>query len=383
MLKGRIERRKLIALGALALVAGCKVIPTVAPPPTPPAPVPSDTLPADQARHRIALLVPLSGQGADLGQSIANAANMALLDTNAQTIRITTYDTASGPAAAAAQALKDGNRLILGPVLGEEVAPVAATARRSSVPLITYSGDSAAAAPDVFLLGVTENAAIERVVGHAHAKGARRFALLAPKGEYGARAAAAFSAALKVHGDSLVASDSYDRTNTSIVSAAQRLKAKGGFDAVLIADSARLAALAAPRIKATGALAPRILGLDLWSGEAALNTTPSLRGAWFAALPDLRYRQFADSYKTRFGAAPFRQATLGYDSALLSVRIAREWKPGAPFPTARLLDTGGFLGLDGPFRFTADGQGQRALEVREVRAGGVTIVSPAPERFAD
>ena len=74
---------------ALALSA-CAVIPKapveqVAPPP-PPAPV----LPTDQARHRIALLVPLSGPNGAAGQAIANAATMAILDTNATSLRITT-----------------------------------------------------------------------------------------------------------------------------------------------------------------------------------------------------------------------------------------------------------------------------------------------------
>ena len=49
----------------------------------------------------------------------------------------------------------------------------------------------------------------------------------------------------------------------------------------------------------------------------------------------------------------------------------------------KLSDSGGFLGLDGPFRFNNTGMLERALEVREVRAGGVTIVSPAPAKFQD
>jgi hypothetical protein len=100
-------------------------------------------------------------------------------------------------------------------------------------------------------------------------------------------------------------------------------------------------------------------------------------------VPDARFRQFSDSYKTRFGAAPYRVATLGYDSVLLTIRVARDWKLGTSFPTARLTDRGGFLGIDGPFRFGADGVVERALEVREVRAKGIAVASPAPERFAD
>ena len=79
-------------------------------------------IPRDTQRNRIALLVPLSGSNAGVGQSIANAANLALLDAGGERIRITVYDTASGGAAAAAnQALADGNLLFLGPLLAEDV----------------------------------------------------------------------------------------------------------------------------------------------------------------------------------------------------------------------------------------------------------------------
>jgi hypothetical protein len=48
-----------------------------------------------------------------------------------------------------------------------------------------------------------------------------------------------------------------------------------------------------------------------------------------------------------------------------------------------MLDSGGFLGLDGPFRFGKDGVIERSLEVREIRAGTIAVVSPAPATFKD
>ncbi len=380
----RLDRRALLLLGTVALVAGCKVIPKgPGNTPAPPTNGPTDNLPSDQQRQRIALLVPLTGPNAAMGQSIANATTMALMDTNAKTIRITTYDTAAGPAAAASQALKDGNRLILGPMLAGDVATVAAIARPARVPLITYTSEAEVAARDVFVLGTTPANAIERIVIYAHSRGINRFALLAPKGSYGTRATAAYAAAVKAVGGTLVSTQTYDHGNNSIVSAATRLKAKGGFDAVMIADSGKYAAMAAPQLKRIGAAAPRILGTEMWSGELVLSKTPALRGAWFPAISDARFARFATSYRDRFGVAPYRISTFGYDSVLLAVRIARDWRIGAPFPIARLADRDGFLGLDGPFRFDQLGLGERALEVREARAGGITIVSPAPDKFVD
>ncbi len=377
-------KRRMVLLGGLVLLAGCKVIPKGVPEAAPePTATPTGSLPTDQARHRVALLVPLTGSSAGVGNSLANASTMALLDTNATNLRITTYDTALGASMAAQQAITDGNKLILGPLLGGDVAPVAAVARSAKVPLITYTNEPGLAARDVFLMGTVPGNSIGRTVSHAAAQGARRFAVLAPQNEFGTRTSAAFIEAVAAAGGRVLATETYARSNTSVISAARRLRAKGGFDAVLIADDAKFAVLAAPNLKAAGAAAPRILGPDIWSGESSIGSSAALRGAWYSAVSDSRFRQFADSYQSRFGARPFRMATLGYDSVLLTLRVARDWRPGTVFPVSKLNDSGGFLGLDGPFRFNAGGMLERALEVREVRSGGVTIVSAAPTRFQD
>src|SRR3546814_3059642 len=84
---------------------------------------------------------------------------------------------------------------------------------------------------------------------------------------------------------------------------------------------------------------------------------------------------------TRFGRPPYRLASLGYDSVLLTVRIARDWKPGSNFPTSRLLAADGFGGIDGIFRFNNRGIAERALEVSEIGAGGFRVIDPAPTKW--
>ena len=378
--------KRLITVAMLGMgLAACQVVPRggegpVTPPPPSDRPV-EPGLPDDDARHRVALLVPLSGPNGAVGQSIANATTMALLDTNAANLRITTYDTATGAGSAAARALSDGNKLILGPLLGGDVAPVLAQARPADVPLISFSNDTSVAANDVFVMGVMPEQSIVRTVDFAVAKGAARFAAIVPNGEYGRRAEAALRDRVAGRGGTLVATERYDRGNTSIVSAAERLSARGGFDTVLIADGARLSAMAAGALKDAGEALPRILGTVLWSGEDEIARASALRGAWFSAVSDARYRQFVSSYQSRFGEQPYRVATLGYDAVLLALRVARDWTPGRDFPTARLLDDGGFLGLDGPFRFRRGGIAERSMEVRQVGNGTVTVVDPAPTRF--
>jgi ABC-type branched-subunit amino acid transport system substrate-binding protein len=379
----RVDRRRLVAFGAIALLAGCKAIPTAEPTPAPPPETgPSDTvLPTDTGRHRVALLVPLSGGNGEVGQSIANAATMALLDTNADNLRITTYDTSTGASSAAARAIADGNKLILGPLLGEDVGAVIAQARPTNVPLISFSNDSTVAARDVFLMGQSPEQSIRRAVDYARTKGQKTFAALIPNGEYGRRAELAFTDAVRAAGGTPGPIQRYDRSNTSIVSAAQRLAAAKGFDTVMVADGSRLSIMAARELKKTMPTV-KLLGTELWSGEADIATAASLRGAWFASISDDRWKQFMDSYQSRFGTRPYRVATLGYDSVLLTLRVVRGgWKPGQPFPAASMVDATGFLGLDGPFRFRRSGLGDRAMEVRQINNGAISVVDPAPTKF--
>ncbi len=385
MIERVFNRRNVITLAAVALLGGCAVVPKSTQGPVAPGPEPTpDTLPTDTARHRIALLVPMSGANAAVGQSIANAATMALLDTNAENLRVTTYDTAGGAGGAAKQAIDDGNKLILGPLLSDNIPAVISAGRSAGVPLISFSNDASAAARDVFIMGNLPGQSVARTVRYAKGRGITSFAALVPRGEYGQTASNALMAATRETGTSVVAMESYDRSTSSITGSARKLREKGGYGAVLIADGGRMSSLAAPVLKPAGSAdSVRILGSELWSGEKLITDSPALDGAWFSSVSDKRFGQFSASYKRRFGDTPYRIATLGYDAVLLSLRVARDWKPGSRFPTKQLLDRGGFLGLDGPFRFSRDGVIERALEVREVRSASVTVVNPAPTRFED
>jgi ABC-type branched-subunit amino acid transport system substrate-binding protein len=383
MFYNRLNRRNLLAAAAMAALAGCAVVPKApAPAPAPTPTAPESEIPTDTERHRVALLVPTTGPNAGVGQSLANAANMALLDTGAKNLRITTYDTGTNPGEAARRAVADGNKLILGPLLSDDIASVAAVAKPAHVPLISFSNDEKAAGKDVFIIGNLPGQSIARTVKYARGKGVTTFAALVPKGDYGERASSSLLASVRDAGGSVVAMETYDRSAASIAAAASRIKTKSGYGALLIADSGSLSAKAAVSYRAAGGGAGvRLLGTELWGGERELATSPALNGAWFSTVSDVRFAQFAKSYRTRFGTAPFRIATLGYDSVLLTLRVARDWAPGKVFPATAMLDPGGFLGVDGPFRFGRNGLIERALEVRAVEGGSVKVVSAAPSGF--
>ena len=179
----------------------------------------------------------------------------------------------------------------------------------------------------------------------------------------------------------MVGMQEYDRTAGGMKAAVGRLNEQGGYDAILIADGGRNASVAATLVRAGSSRSARLLGTELWETESGLPQLASLRGAWFASAPDTMFNQLQTRYRARYGRSPFRLASLGYDAVLLAVRIAADWPIGRACPQRALLDTGGFSGVDGAFRFSREGVAERALQVQQVDANGLSVVSAAPKGF--
>ena len=331
-------------------------------------------------KNKVALIVPLTGVDGPIGTSISRAAALALIDTNNQQITLTVFDSATaGAAAAANQALAAGNELILGPLTADDVKAVAPIARKASVPVIAFSNDRDVAGNGIFIMGTVPTESIGRVVQFAKGRGAARFGGLVPTNLYGQRVSQAFLGSVQSAGAKVGGLQAYGQTGASVRAAVASLNARGQFDAVLIGDTPSTAAVAAPLLR-TGV---RVLGTELWGNERTIGRTTALRGAWYAALPNDRFDQLVTRYRVKYGKTPYRLASLGYDAMLLTVRTAKFWGPGRPFPQRRLIEKDGFSGVDGIFRFGKDGIAERALEVRQVTASGSTLLSPAPTAFAD
>ena len=409
------RRRAAAAIGVMLVLAACAT--PRRPGTIPVAPVVPDIakpLPLPEAQqNRVALLVPLTGSNAPVGQSIANAANMALLDVGDKRVNLRIYDTTPGAAAAAGKAIADGARLFLGPLLASDVRAVEAVAAGRGVPVLSFSNDSSLAGGDVYVLGFQPGQSIARTIAFARSRGLERFAALVPAGVYGQRAQTAFVRAVDAAGGRSTAVVSYTRDPARMMAAARsvtafdaRSKTSGGtaairpdgsvaavagkttpvpFQALLIADSGSVAGAFLPALAKFGAPPGSVIlmGTELWNNEPGLGRAASLRGALFSSVPDERFRKLAERYRAKFGNSPSRLASFGYDSILLVNSLAGNWPLGTPFPKAGLGNREGFAGIDGAFRFTPSNVAERALEVQQIGGGAITTVAAAPRSFGN
>ena len=162
---------------------------------------------------RVALVLPLTGPNAKIGQAMLNAAQLALFSFSEKTFELLVHDTKGTPEGAldAVQlSIGDGARLILGPLLSASVKAIAPSARAANVPVVAFSSDRSVAGEGVFTLGFIPSAEVWRVVRYARKRGVQRFAALAPSTAYGETVLETFREAVERSGGSVVRVEMYE-----------------------------------------------------------------------------------------------------------------------------------------------------------------------------
>ena len=377
-----------VALGFAALAAGCSGFPgssfwSGAPPPPP---AQSGTA-IGTGQVKVGLILPLSANGnAGLAaQSMRNAAELALSEFNNPNLQLLVKDdggTAPGAQQAAQQAIGEGAEIILGPLFAHSVGAAAQIARARGVPLIAFSTDANVAANGVYLLSFLPESDVDRVVDYATSNGKHSFAALLPDNAYGSVVDAEFRQAVARKGGRVVGLEHYPADRQQIQEPVRRVaEAARQADSIFIPDTADAVTSVVQGLAAGGLDRKRVqlLGTGLWD-DPKIFADASLQGAWFAAPDPAGYRAFAGRYRAKFGQDPVRTATLAYDAVSLVAALVKT-QGAQRFAPEILTNPSGFSGVDGIFRFRADGTNQRGLAVLRVAPGGPQVVSPAPRAF--
>lgn len=335
---------------------------------------------------KIGLMLPLSGQHANLGRALLQAAEMGLFDVGDDSFTLLVEDTAGtgGPEAAARKLLAGDAKILLGPLFGNDVKRVAPIAQNAHVPVIAFTNDSSLAQNGVYVFGVTPEAQVQRVIGYAGSQGLKRYAILAPSSAYGRLVLTSFQNAVTRSGGQVAQIDFYDPSSIDFTPIVQRLaeeKKTVGFDALMIPEGGAKLRQIAPLLPAfeVGPQQLRLLGTALWADGLAAREA-GLSGGWYAATAPDRWRDFAGHYRDVYGATPDQRAALVYDAVTLAVALGKG-PNGADYSPAALTNSNGFSGVAGLFRLMPAGTVERGLAVMEVSPAGPTERDPALASF--
>jgi ABC-type branched-subunit amino acid transport system substrate-binding protein len=357
------------------------------PPQAAPAETPGSTIGTGQVK--VALILPLSATGnAGLaGQAMRNAAEMALTEFNQPNIQLLVKDDGGTPQtaqAAAQQALDEGAQIILGPLFAQSVSGVGQLARGRNVPVIAFSTDASVAGPGVYLLSFLPESDVQRIVQYAASVGKRSFAALVPENPYGSVVEAAFRQDVARRGGHIVALEHYPHDKAAMAGPVRGIAQSAiRADALFIPDGGDAVPDVVQLLVAGGVNTRKLqlLGTGLWD-DPRVYALPALDGGWYAAPDSAGYRSFFGRYRSRYNQDPVRTATLAYDAvALVAALVKTQPDPAVRFSPQVLTSPSGFTGLDGLFRFRADGTNERGLAVFRVTPTGPQIISASPRGF--
>ncbi|MFZ1966446.1 MAG: penicillin-binding protein activator [Bradyrhizobium sp.] len=333
---------------------------------------------------KVALILPLSagGNAGVAAQSMKNASEMALAEFLSPNLQLLIKDDAGSPQGAqqAAQlAVDEGAEIILGPLFAASVPAVAQVARARNISVIAFSTDSSVASRGVYLLSFLPESDVNRIVDYAAGTGKRSFVAMLPENAYGNVVEAAFKQAVPRRGGRVVAFEKYGADRATATR--NIVAALGQADSLLLADDGEAVVSVADGLVAAGANLKnlQLLGTGLWDNPRVFGS-PHMQGGLYAAPDPAGFRAFAARYRSKYGGEPVRTATLAYDAVALVAALSRT-QGGKRFTSEVLLNASGFAGIDGLFRFRAEGTNERGLAVMRVASGGPTSVAGSPRSF--
>jgi branched-chain amino acid transport system substrate-binding protein len=204
---------------------------------------------------------------------------------------------------------------------------------------------------------------------------------MAPQTAYGDVTKDAFTDAVAAAHGTVVDVERF-APNAGAVAAPAAAVAKSGADAVFISQGGVVLRAIAPTLSLDGATRDKVklLGTGLWDDDPVLMRESALQGSWYAAPTPNAGANFASKYRAAFGTAPAGLSSLAYDAVSL-VALLSQGTPYHRFTPAALADPNGFAGVNGIFRFNADGTSERGLAVLEMTSSGPVVISPAPTTF--
>ena len=278
-------------------------------------------------------------------------------------LALTTYDTGGTPAgarAAAANAARDGARIVLGPLRSDCVSPVRA-AMPENVPVLTFSNDPRRGGDGVFLLGVTPQQSVTATLRYARSRGVRRVGIISTGSNWSRGAVSAARAVAPAQGMRVFTVD-----DDGDVLAALREGGGGTLpDAILYADGPGLDAVAA-RLAPAGV---QLLGTVQWSGQQ-ITGNRDLEGTWLSVPDPAPFESFSAAYGSRYGERPGLLAGIAFDAVRMAQSLVLMDRVTRNGPASARV----FSGVTGDLSFASDGTAQRAMAVMTIGEQGLSVI---------
>lgn len=340
----------------------------------------------------VALLVPhgaASPQEQQLAQDLENAARLAVADLQGVKLDLRVYGTAGQAEQAreaAAQAVADGARVIVGPLHAQSANAAAVAAARRGVNVLAFSNNPTVAGGNLFILGQTYRNSAERLMDYAVRQGRSRVVAVHSDNLSGRLGRQAIETAASRSGASVVGSVSYEFSQDGVIEAVPAIREAaetGAADMIfLAANTAGALPLFSQMLPEAGLSRDKVqyIGLTRWDTPPQTLELPGVQGGWFALPDPQRSAAFNRRFEAAHDSVPHPIATLAYDGIAAVGALVGSGRSDA-LTRPSLTQAAGFQGVNGVFRLRPDGTNERGLAVATIRDKKVGVIDPAPRSF--
>ena len=374
--------------------------------------------------HRMAVMLPLTGDAAATGKSIRTSIETAVLQNAPRNLSVTFYDTATNISDTINEVLLDNPEVIIGPIFAEEVRTLRDN-KPEILPVLSFTSDATAVGNGVMTMALMPTNSVESIIKEMSIDGIKGFVILAPDTESGKLMAGTALSAAEIYNVPISGIFYYKENNSESIKntsmeasmnsarTAAHTRAREVLSDILTTE--RLTALEKSSLtlqlerlsktETLGALPynavlflgngddteslasflryygvtsreARFYGTALWEGSNIL-TDFNMTGAKYAVLPDTA-PEFSNLYERVSGTIPGRLAGFGYDAANMAMGMIYSNKSDAAY----LLDPSGYAGVEGLYRLKPTGENERALQIVQISNNGSTqVVRYAPMNF--
>ncbi len=379
----------------------------------------------DDKTHRVAVLLPTSGQNAEIGKSIRTGIEAAAIRFAPKGLQISFYDTAATDIVQTIESALSGNpELIIGPVFSDNARMLRAN-KSTRIPALSFTSDTSAVGNGVFSMALMPSNSIEATLQDMYASSNRHFIIIAPNSSSGQIMAGVAKYASNLIGlenvgilyyterntdsikDTAINAALYPERNYTSTRAKEILTAiinneyltktekhsitkqldninrtdtlgKLPYDSILFLgngdDTKSLVSFL--RYYGIDANEIKFYGTSMWQ-DTSLASDVAMNGAKFSAMPDIP-EDFKLVYESATGKSPSRMAVLGYDAMMLAIGALYTNAPKASY----LTNPSGYTGATGLFRLHSNGLNERALQIEKLNGdGNTTVVRPAAASF--
>ncbi|MBQ0013430.1 MAG: penicillin-binding protein activator [Proteobacteria bacterium] len=374
--------------------------------------------------HNIAVLLPLTGDNAQIGRGIQNSIALALFQTQPNGLNVHFYDTSRDASGAITSALSASPEIIIGPIFSSNAA-LLRSQKPDNIPALTFTSDAGAVGSGVISMALMPMNSVEAIIDEMSSDKVKKFIIVAPDDISGhiltANAqniaqtqnmditgvfyyeagnselikslmetasmakdrTAANNKAREILSDIITNETLSGAERTSIarqINELSKVETIGSlpYDAVLFLgggeDTKELASFL--RYYGADSHSVHFYGTAQWDDTDIISDF-TMSGAKYAALPEYN-PDFIELYKNTYGTTPTRLNTFGYDAIKIAMGMLYSTQSNGTY----LLNQSGFYGIAGLIRLNVNGTNERGLRIIQLNGTDTPrIIKQSPTNF--